>query len=107
MYQDIETLLIEKKAELESRLDRISRGAQKPLDKDSKERALELENEEVLESLTREGRQELDQVYQALERMKIGTFGLCATCQQRIPLARLRAIPFSRQCVNCVQARSA
>ncbi len=38
---------------------------------------------------------------QALELIKNGTYGICANCKQPISKERLRAIPFTRLCINC------
>jgi DnaK suppressor protein len=37
----------------------------------------------------------------ALKRLAAGTYGTCEGCGQRIPLARLRAVPETRVCVGC------
>ena len=38
---------------------------------------------------------------QALARLAAGTYGTCEGCHQRIPLARLRAMPETGLCVGC------
>jgi DnaK suppressor protein len=43
----------------------------------------------------------LRQVRAALERMKQGTYGLCARCEEEISLKRLRAVPWAERCVRC------
>jgi len=37
----------------------------------------------------------------ALERLAEGTYGICEECGQRIPDARLRAVPSASLCVRC------
>ena len=44
---------------------------------------------------------ELHEIEEALDRIKEGTFGLCESCKKKIPKERLRAIPYTRLCVNC------
>lgn len=44
---------------------------------------------------------EIREIEEALERIKDGVFGLCEGCRKRIPKERLRAIPYTRLCVNC------
>jgi RNA polymerase-binding transcription factor DksA len=44
---------------------------------------------------------ELQQVQNALERIADGSFGLCENCRRKIPKERLKAIPYTRLCVNC------
>lgn len=105
-HNKIIELLNEKRDELEARLEALKADAT-PLDKSSKEAAIELENEEVKEELDREAREELEQIYQALDRIKIGTYGLCLSCQQPIPAKRLEAVPFATECIQCREERMA
>lgn len=44
---------------------------------------------------------ELKHINEAFERISDGSFGLCENCKKRIPKERLRAIPYTRLCVNC------
>lgn len=44
---------------------------------------------------------ELNHINEAFERIADGSFGLCENCKKRIPKERLRAIPYTRLCVNC------
>jgi RNA polymerase-binding transcription factor DksA len=41
----------------------------------------------------------------ALTRLASGAYGSCQTCGDRIPLARLRALPETRACVACAADR--
>lgn len=52
-----------------------------------------------------EGRQkhELDEIEDALVRLEAGSFGLCERCGRAIALARLRAMPAARHCLQCQQ----
>jgi RNA polymerase-binding protein DksA len=47
---------------------------------------------------------ELGRVVDALRRMDAGRYGLCADCEEEIPIERLRAEPWALRCVAC-QAR--
>jgi DnaK suppressor protein len=44
---------------------------------------------------------ELQEIEEALERIRDGSFGLCESCKKKIPKERLKAIPYTRLCVNC------
>jgi DnaK suppressor protein len=46
-------------------------------------------------------RDHLAQIDSALQRIEAGSYGVCATCNRPIPLARLDARPYSTQCVTC------
>ncbi len=40
---------------------------------------------------------------EALNRMDLGTYGICESCGKRIASARLEAIPYTRFCVVCAE----
>ncbi|MGC8873424.1 MAG: TraR/DksA family transcriptional regulator [Chloroflexia bacterium] len=46
-------------------------------------------------------RRTLEQVEAALRRLSAGTYGLCEVCGEPIDRARLEALPYAAQCVNC------
>ncbi len=46
---------------------------------------------------------ELQRVDEALQRLDAGTYGICATCGEPIPPARLEVRPFAAQCVPCAE----
>lgn len=70
-------------------------------DPDSEERAIELENEEVLERLDARGRRELQEIRAALTRIEAGTYGVCSKCGDEIGTKRLTALPTTNLCVRC------
>jgi DnaK suppressor protein len=43
----------------------------------------------------------LDQIEMAIGRIGDGSYGLCGECGRAIPKARLEAIPYAAQCVQC------
>ncbi len=46
----------------------------------------------------------LDEVEAALRRIEKGIYGICEANGEKIPVARLKAIPYARYCIKC-QAR--
>ncbi|MCA9080919.1 MAG: TraR/DksA C4-type zinc finger protein [Planctomycetaceae bacterium] len=46
---------------------------------------------------------ELDRLERAIHAIETGRYGTCEHCQQKIPLARLRAIPDATTCIRCQQ----
>lgn len=44
---------------------------------------------------------ELQEIEEALERIKDNRYGVCETCNKSIPKTRLQAIPFARLCITC------
>lgn len=97
----IETVLIEKRDELNRRVESVDRDFRSGRDPDSAERAIEMENEPVLTELKREANEELFQIERALQRLKSGEYGLCATCGNEINHDRLHAVPYAVDCINC------
>ena len=45
--------------------------------------------------------EEMREIDEALTRLEDGTYGTCEACEKSIPLARLRALPYARMCVEC------
>lgn len=43
----------------------------------------------------------LQEIDEALERIKHGTYGICANCKKPISLARLQAVPEATLCIEC------
>jgi len=43
----------------------------------------------------------LFEIDEALNRLALGTYGICDSCGQGIEKARLKAVPYSRMCVAC------
>ena len=58
----------------------------------------------VLSRLDGAQRHLLDEIDAAQARLAAGTFGTCQQCARAIPLARLRAVPATRLCVDCERA---
>ena len=46
----------------------------------------------------------LREVRDALQRMDLGTFGICAGCEESIHPRRLAAVPWASYCIVCQQA---
>lgn len=44
---------------------------------------------------------ELRQIDRAIELIREGRYGNCENCEQPIPIARLKAVPFTLLCVQC------
>jgi DnaK suppressor protein len=91
-------------AQLLERVKRIEDGLRSPHDRDWPERAIELENDDVLESLDESSLREVRQIRGALKRIEDGRYGVCATCGRAISAARLAAVPTAVTCVPCASA---
>ena len=64
--------------------------------------AFELEKEL---SLAENARDLLAKAEEALIRIVDGTYGDCDACGEPIPVARLDALPYAKQCVECAASR--
>lgn len=91
------------KLELEGRLRRIKENHRRPLEIDSKERAMQLENQEVVDALGNEARLELQQITVALAKIDSGEFGFCEECGESIGRQRLLAFPRAMKCIDCAE----
>jgi RNA polymerase-binding transcription factor len=58
----------------------------------------------VLERLSVRERQALEEIDEAIQRIVAGTYGKCVSCGKYIALARLRALPTTRLCIDCARA---
>ena len=102
-YADLKERLEQKKEELTVRLDKITQNLRRGYHPDSKERAKELEDSEVVDALGNEARAELSKVSAALQRMDAGEFGLCIECGAEIDHGRIDAYPYARHCIDCAR----
>lgn len=87
--------------ELDSRLHVIDDELQSHDTNDWEDLATEREDDEVLESLSEEAREEARAIYAALDRMRKGEYGICVTCGQPISRARLDILPATPFCRDC------
>jgi RNA polymerase-binding protein DksA len=100
-YDTIREQLEKKKAELTVRLERITENLRRGYHPDSKERAKELEDSEVVDALGNEAREELRKISAALLRLDSGDYGICVECERAVQIGRLDAVPWARHCIEC------
>ncbi|MGF0536840.1 TraR/DksA family transcriptional regulator [Agrobacterium sp. ES01] len=96
-----EKILRDRQREINSRLNRIDDDLGHEKSADSEDRAIERENDEVLEELGQAGEVELKAIAAALHRVSQGTFGECVNCGQPISQERLDVIPYTPFCKAC------
>lgn len=90
-------------SELLERVGRIESDLRTPGSPDSEDRAIEAENEEVLERLDDSERREIGEIRAALERIEGGTYGTCVTCGDPIAARRLEVLPYTSHCIECAE----
>jgi RNA polymerase-binding protein DksA len=90
-------------AELQARLARIEQDLAEPLNADSSEQAVEVEDDASLEGQALLLRRQIASVDRALERIAAGTYGECIRCGGEIAPARLEARPEAALCIDCAR----
>lgn len=100
-WTEEEARLRARRDELVRRLERYESLLDQPASPDAEERAVEREDDEVLEDLGLSGQAEIRAIDHALARIREGRYGICETCGDPIPRARLEAIPWASLCRDC------
>jgi DnaK suppressor protein len=67
------------------------------------ERAQEERAARLLARLDDRGKQEIEEIDEALRRISAGTYGICEGCGGQIALERLEALPATRLCIDCAR----
>ncbi|HUA15143.1 MAG TPA: TraR/DksA family transcriptional regulator [Verrucomicrobiae bacterium] len=87
-----------------SRLHQETRSLDVDSTQDSGDRCVISLSKESLFERSSENCRLLRLIDEALERMAEGSFGICAACGGDIPIRRLRALPWTRFCIQCQEA---
>jgi DnaK suppressor protein len=66
--------------------------------------ALDAAQDEITSQLAEVESRELAHIERALERMRSGSYGECEGCGNKIPLTRLKALPYATSCIECQRA---
>jgi DnaK suppressor protein len=66
--------------------------------------ALDAAQDEISSQLAEVESRELANIEKALTRIRNGTYGTCEICGNKIPLARLNALPYAPSCIECQRA---
>ncbi|MBI3795858.1 MAG: TraR/DksA family transcriptional regulator [Deltaproteobacteria bacterium] len=69
------------------------------------EHAQEEGSARVLAQLDERSKREIDEIDAALRRIAERTYGTCEGCGNPIALARLRAVPATRFCLDCARSQ--
>ena len=96
--------LCDLRAELLDRVERTHRhiyNREERVSANFSDQSQELENQDLVQILDVEGREELRLIEEALTRIDDGSFGQCQTCGEDIQPQRLAAIPYTRYCIAC------
>ena len=102
-FAEFREALEQKKQELSARLERIHANLRRGYEQDSKERAKQLEDNEVVDALGNEARDELRKISAALQRLDSGDYGICIACGLPIKEGRLKVYPYADECIDCAE----
>lgn len=91
--------------DLKTRVADIDHLLQEPLSADFEEQAGDLENQDSLTAMEDSARTEIIAIRAALNRIKLGTYGVCVDCGADIPAKRLEAVPTALRCFACESKR--
>ncbi|MBY3095177.1 TraR/DksA family transcriptional regulator [Rhizobium laguerreae] len=100
----VQMVLQTMKDDLVRRLEAIDADLCVALEKDSEERATQVENDEVLREMQAEGRDQIAAIDAAIGRLNDGTYGQCAKCHHPIGKERLTAVPYTPFCIDCAKS---
>ena len=93
--------LTQQLAELEGRQQRLAEDLSEPLNPDSSEQAVEMEDDASLEAQAVLVAREIASINRALLRIENGTYGECVRCGDAIAPKRLEARPEAALCIPC------
>ncbi len=99
------SVLLERRAELQSRLERTHRHIfqkTEPVSANFHEQVTQTENDQLVITLEQDAKDEIAQINRALQRIENGTYLDCAACGKPRGIQRLEAIAYTDRCVKCV-----
>lgn len=96
-------IITDRLQELDARMHEVDHELGEPKSADLNEQAIDIEDDEVLESLGAAAQKEIVLLRLALERISDGSYGICRKCDDPISDARLEAVPYAPLCKTCAQ----
>lgn len=96
-------LITDRLEELDVRIHEVDQELGEPKSADLNEQAIDIEDDEVLESLGAAAQKEISLLKLALKRIEDGSYGICAKCEEPISDARLNLVPYAPLCKRCAQ----
>lgn len=104
-YEKVYQGLLKRRNGLQVRVKKIKKDRGTPLNRDSEEQAVELENSEVLSAINEEAIKEIVQINKTLDLIEKNEYGNCIECGMRIPVKRLAVVPHTSYCVTCAASK--
>ena len=103
---EIKNQLLELKQGIEKRIVKTQqhiRHVDGPVEQDFEEQVVTRKNDDVIYNLDNLAKSELMQINSALRRIERGMYGICTRCGEHIDPERLKAMPYTDNCRNCMQ----
>ena len=85
-------------AHLEAEREELGQRHIEPIDEAQKEDLARL-----VHKLDERGKEEIEEIDMALDKMNSGSYGRCELCSKTIPFKRLEVVPATRLCRKCAQ----
>lgn len=107
---EIRERLLRRRQELavrQARVERDLRRTAEPLVADFPDRAIQTQNDAVLEEIDDAALAEIAEIDAALTQLEEGRYGICRLCHTPIDPRRLAAVPHAVTCVPCSLAQNA
>ena len=103
-YSEMVQMLLDKRTELNHRIsdkmeEHHSLSAQR--NPDAADAAADAQDDELALLVAEVETRERSQIDEALEKVAADDYGSCERCNRKIPLARLKILPFAPLCVRC------
>ncbi len=99
-----EKLISARLQELDARIHEVDHELAEPKSADMNDQSIDLEDDEVLESLGMAAQKEVALLNLAMGRIKDGSYGICKKCDEPISEARLNAVLYAPLCKRCAAA---
>jgi RNA polymerase-binding transcription factor len=97
----IKNELVARRSFLEKKVDEMEGALRREHSANFSEQAHEREDDEVMERLELEAKNEIEAIKQAVERIETENYGVCTKCGEDISEKRLEILPYAGMCVNC------
>jgi RNA polymerase-binding protein DksA len=89
--------------DLKERQNRVAQDLAEPLDPDSSEQAVQMEDDMSLGGQAALIARQIASVKRALTRIENGAYGECVRCGDKIAIERLEARPEAALCIECAR----
>jgi RNA polymerase-binding transcription factor DksA len=100
---EVRNRLVLKQTELQRRIAGTEATERKEVVAGDIDNAHQWEESDIRDDLDSQATGELGQVNRALARLDAGEYGLCMECEEPIPEARLKALPYATLCIQCAE----